>query len=181
MEGNHDLGRKGWYVLKVLSGAEASISNQIKLSYEAAGLFDSFEGVYCPSVEVQFGKKLRRKILYPGYIFVKMILNEKTRDVIDSIPKIYSFLSDSPGKPKMLTDKEYQEMVDKISMAHKSNIEGQSFAINDLVKIKSGSFNEFKGTVLAVDKEKKLLTLLIVVFQRETQITVAFDDAEKLN
>jgi transcriptional antiterminator NusG len=72
-------------------------------------------------------------------------------------------------------------MVGKITEVHNSSIEGQTFAIGDVVKIKSGSFNEFKGTVLAIDKQKKLLTLSILVFQRETRVVVAFDDAEKIN
>jgi transcriptional antiterminator NusG len=178
MENTGDI-KKSWFVLKVLSGAEASVINQIKLNYEAAGLANHFQEIYCPSVEVKSGKKTRQKQLYPGYIFINMIMNEKTRDAVIGIPRVYSFLQDGTGKPKKISDREYEKMIGKISEVHQSSVEGTTFTIGDLVKIKSGSFNEFKGTVLAIDKEKKLLTLSILVFQRETRVTVAFDDAEK--
>lgn len=179
MENSGNNGKKGWFALKVLSGSETSIINQIKLNYDAAGLAEQFEEIYCPSVEVKSGKKTRQKQLYPGYIFIKMIMNEKTKDAVISIPRVYSFLTDGTGKPKVISEKEYQKMIGKISEVHQSSAEGETFAIGDLVKIKSGSFNEFKGTVLAIEREKKLLTLSILVFQRETRVTVAFENAEK--
>jgi transcriptional antiterminator NusG len=101
---------KNWFALKVVSGAEASIMHQIKLNYEAAGLSSSFEELYSPSVKVKVGKsttKFREKQLYPGYIFIKMAMNEKTRDAVISVPKVYSFLTDGADKPKAISDSEY--------------------------------------------------------------------------
>jgi transcriptional antiterminator NusG len=181
MEDIADFRKKGWFALKVVSGAEASIMHQIKLNYEAANLSAHFDELFSPSVQVKSGKKMREKQLYPGYIFIKMVMNEKTRDAVISVPKVYSFLTDGTGKPKLIPESEYQKMMSKIAEVHTSNTEGQTFTIGDVVKIKSGSFNEFKGTVLAIEKEKKLLTLSILVFQRETRVVVAFDDAEKIN
>lgn len=181
MDNISDLGRKGWFALKVVSGAENSIIHQIKLNYEAANIQPYFEEIYSPSVEIKSGKKVREKKLYPGYIFIKMTMHDLAKDVVLSVPKVYSFLTDGSGKPKLISEGEYNKMVSKISEVHQSNIEGKSFSIGDSVQIKSGSFNEFKGTVLAIDKEKKLLTLSILVFQRETRVVVAFEDAEKIN
>jgi transcription termination/antitermination protein NusG len=181
MESISNFGKKSWFALKVVSGAEASIMHQIKLNYEAANIQDCFESLYSPSVEIKTGKRVREKTLYPGYIFIKMSMTDGAKDAVLSVPKVYSFLSDGSGKPKAISESEYNKMTNKISEMHQSNIEGQTFAIGDVIKIKSGSFNEFKGTVLAVDKEKKLLTLSILVFQRETRVVIAFDDAEKIN
>lgn len=181
MEDLASLGKKSWFALKVASGAEASIVRQIKLNYEAANLSDLFEEVIAPSVKVKFGKKEKEKQLYPGYIFIKMVMNEKTRDAVISIPRVYTFLTDGTGKPKVIRDSEYQKMLGKITEAQNSSTTGKSFTVGDVVKIKSGSFNEFKGTVLSVDKEKNLLTLSILVFQRETRVIIAFEDAEKIN
>ena len=181
MENISDLGKKGWFALKVVSGAENSIIHQIKLNYEAAEIQSYFEEIYSPSIEIKSGKKIREKKLYPGYIFIKMTMHDLAKDAVLSVPKVYSFLTDGSGKPKLISDREYNKMVGKISEVHQSNIEGKSFSIGDSVQIKSGSFNEFKGTVLAVDKDKKLLTLSILVFQRETRVVVAFEDAEKIN
>lgn len=181
MENIENTGKKGWFALKVLSGAEGNIMHQIKLNYDAANLSSCFEEIYCPSVQVVSGKKTREKYLFPGYIFIKMVMNEKTRDAVISVPKVYSFLTDGSGKPKLIPEKEYIEMIAKITEASASGSEGQTFAVGDAIKIKSGSFTDFKGTILAIDKEKKLLTLSITVFQRETQVSVPFDDAEKIN
>lgn len=181
MEDTYKNESKDWYVLKVASGAEGSIMHQIKLNYEAAGLDRYLEQIDSPSVDIQVGKKVRQKRLYSGYIFIKTVMSDKIKDAIVSVPKVYSFLTTTDNKPQKITEKEYQKMVSKILEMHESSTEGQTFATGDLVKIKSGSFNEFKGTILAVDKEKKLLTLSILVFHRETQVSVAFDDAEKIN
>jgi transcriptional antiterminator NusG len=181
MENIANLGKKGWFAIKVVSGAEDGIIHQIKLNAESVNLTLCFEEIYSPVVQVKSGKKTRDKKLYPGYIFIKMVMNDRTKDVVLSIPKVYSFLTDGKSGPKLIPETEYQRMIGKISEVHQSNIEGQTFAIGDVVKIKSGSFNEFKGTVLAVEKQKKLLTLSILVFKKETQLTVAFDDAEKIN
>jgi transcriptional antiterminator NusG len=72
-------------------------------------------------------------------------------------------------------------MISKIAEVHQSNIEGQTFAIGDIVKIKSGSFNEFKGKILAIDSQKKLLTVSVSVFQTEAQVSITFENAEKIN
>ena len=181
MENTSSALKKSWFILKVLSGAETNVMNQIKLNYEAANLENYFEEIYCPSIEIKFGKKVKTKYLYPGYIFIKMVMNEKAKDAVISVPRIYSFLTDGmSGTPKRISDAEYEKMIGKITEVHKSGAEGMTFAIGQTIKIKSGSFNEFKGTVLAIDKEKKLLTLSILVFQRETTVTVAFEDAEKI-
>lgn len=186
MEGTAKTAKKNWFTLKVRSGSEASIIHQIELNFKAANIDALLEEIYSPSVQVKSNNKTREKKLYPGYIFIKMIMNEKTKDAVLSIPQVYSFLASGKDKtgasiPAPVSDREYENMIAKVNQISEINIQGETFVIGDMVKIKSGSFNEFKGTVLAVDNEKKLLKLSILVFQRETLVTVAFDDAEKIN
>lgn len=186
MEEGTKLAKKNWFTLKVRSGSEASIIHQIELNFKAAGIEDCLEEIYSPSVQIKSGNKTREKKLYPGYIFIKMVMSEKTKDAVLSIPQVYSFLSSGKDKagvgiPAPVSEREYENMIAKVNKISEANVQGETFVIGDVVRIKSGSFNEFKGTVIAVDNEKKLLKLSILVFQRETHVTVAFDDAEKIN
>lgn len=186
MEEGVKSAKKDWFTLKVRSGSEASIIHQIELNFKAANIETCLDEVYSPSVQVKAGTKTREKKLYPGYIFIKMVMSEKTKDAVLSIPQVYSFLSSGKNKlgvsvPAPVSEREYENMIAKVNKISETNVQGETFTAGDMVKIKSGSFNEFKGTVLAVDNEKKLLKLSILVFQRETLVTVSFDDAEKIN
>jgi transcriptional antiterminator NusG len=195
MENAHDHGKKDWYVLKVLSGSEKNIIAQIQANYEAAGLKDFFEEVYAPSIEVETGRKNgkgeKTKIvyLYPGYIFIKMVMTDKTKDAVMSVPRVDSFLSSTSGQrgprigalPGKISEREYKKMIEKISERHQTNVEGQTFAVGGLIRIKSGIFTELKGTILEVYPKKRALLLEVSVFQRPTRVTIQFDDAEKID
>lgn len=177
--------QKHWFAVKVVSGTEASIMEQIKKNYMAAGLEDLFEEVYCPSTTVssttQNNKTVTKtKFLYPGYIFIKMAMQDTAKDAVLSVPKVYHFLSDSSGKPSKISEKEFAKMFESVEEQHKANANGKSFAIGDKVKITSGSFNEFQGTVLSVDAEQKVLAVSVMVFQRETRVEVNFGNAQKI-
>ena len=175
-----------WYVLQVRSGAEKSIPENIKrvaMKKNAMHLFNDFN---VPIVEIaKHGTvKAKSKVLCSGYVFIKMHINDLSLSVINELSGagtgnrlIISFLPKAT-KPQPLTEREYKEMLSTMMKSSQSQSSSFSFEIGSDIKIKSGSFKGFKGTVLGVNKEKSLLEISISVFNRETSIEANFEDVE---
>lgn len=173
--------KKHWYTLKVPSGAEDRIIEQLRNNYKEAGMELRKEDIYSPATIKKIGKKEKKQTLCKGYIFIKTTLNEKITNLITSIAKV-SFLYSIPGKPARISDKEYNSMKDNILKVCQSDIAGKTFIKGDTVKIKAGSFNDFHGTIdsLTVTGGIKKATVSVSVFGRESLVTVNFEDIEKI-
>lgn len=181
--------QKFWYVLQVRSGAEKSVVENIKriaLKKNVSDLFDEFN---VPTIDVaKHGTaKATSKVLCSGYVFVKMYINDLSLSVINEMSGagtgnrlIISFLPKA-RIPQALSEKEYQDMLATIMKSSNSQLSVVSFTLGMDVKIRSGSFKGFKGTIIGVHKEKSLLDVSVSVFNRETPVEVSFDDVEVVN
>ena len=178
-----------WYVLQVRSGAERSVVENIKrvaLKKNATHLFNDFN---VPSVEIaKHGTaKTRSKILCSGYVFIKMHINELSLSVINEMSGvgagnrlIISFLPKSTV-PQPLSEREYKEMLSTMMKSSEGKSSDIAFEMGMDVKVRSGSFKDFKGTIIKIDKSKKSLEISVSVFNRETSVDVSFEDVEILS
>lgn len=183
---NNSAGVAFWYVLQVRSGAERSVVENIKKIAKKRGVENLFEDFNVPSVEIaKHGTaKPRQKVLCSGYVFVKMFVSELSMAVINEMSGsgtgnklIISFLPKAEV-PKPLTEAEYQEMLSTMMKSSQGKAEKLRFEIGMDVKIISGAFKDFKGTVTNVDAEKSSLEISVSVFNRETTVDVSFNDVE---
>ena len=175
-----------WYVLQVRSGVEKSVVENIKRIAVRKNASDLFEDFNVPSVEVaKYGTaKPKSKILCSGYVFVKMKVNELSMSVINEMSGsgagnklIISFLPKA-SIPQPLTEREYKEMLATMMKSSEGKTDAVAFEIGMDVKIISGSFKDFKGTIVGVDKEKSSLEISVSVFNRETSVEANFSDVE---
>lgn len=175
-----------WYVLQVRSGAEKSVVENIKKIAKKRNAEHLFEDFNVPSVEIaKFGTvKPKNKVLCSGYVFIKMKINDLSMAVINEMSGsgtgnrlVISFLPKS-SKPKPLTEVEYKEMLTTMLKSSKEQSEDVRFEIGTDIKIISGAFKDFKGTVIAIDKEKSSLEISVSVFNRETTVEALFKDVE---
>lgn len=181
--------QQNWYVLQVRSGAENSVVENIKriaIKKNASELFSNFN---VPSVEVaKHGTaKTKNKVLCSGYVFVKMHMSELSLSVIHELSGsgtgnrlVISFLPKAKV-PQPLTEKEYQDMISTMMKSSNSQTSSIAFELGMDVKIRSGSFKGFKGTITGIHKEKTLLDVSVSVFNRETPVEVQFEDVEIIN
>ena len=175
-----------WYVLQVRSGAENSVVENIKriaIKKNASELFSNFN---VPVVEIaKHGtSKVKNKVLCSGYVFVKMQMSELSLSVIHELSGsgtgnrlVISFLPKAKV-PQPLTEKEYQDMISTMLQSSNSQSVSIAFELGMDVKIRSGSFKGFKGTITGIHKDKSLLDVSVSVFNRETPVEVQFDDVE---
>lgn len=165
-----------WYVLQVMSGHERKVKRALEDLREKKGMLESVSEVLVPTenvAEVKQGEqKITEKRLWPGYILIKMNLNDESWDYVKNTTGVIDFLGGEKAAP--LTDSEMQEILKELKekkedVVHKHNVE-----VGDTVKINDGVFINFVGTVTEVFYEKGRLSVLVSIFGRDTRV----DDLE---
>ena len=142
-----------WYSLRVMSGKENKVKDTIfrELDFEK-DLKANVEEILIPTeniVDIKNGKKtVKEKSLLPGYILVKMIMNNETKFFIESVDGVMSFVGPK-GSPQPVTEIEMSRYLissdgDEISS---EDIDDIPFKVGDSVKVIDGPFKEFDGLV----------------------------------
>ena len=169
-----------WYVLYVSASSEAFVKDFILERARVENVTDSFEEIIIPSIEydtLKRGKQVTvvKKVL-PGYILMKMKMNEQTIRIIKSVPKATNFLG-SGNHPSAISQTEVDKMLRKINSGAK--VAKINYEIGELVRIIDGPFNSFSGLVDEIDMEKEKIKVSVSIFGRNTVIELNFDQIEK--
>ncbi len=183
-EGNaaDDAIEMDWYILKVQSNREKSITEALERRVKIAGLDEYFEQVVVPTEKVTEFKGGRKRVvnrkLYPGYILVHMHINDDTWFLVRETPGIGDFTG-SGGKPTPMLAHEVQRIIvteeEQADEAPKLKI---SFIVGDRVKINEGTFESFEGEVSSVDQTSGHITVMINIFGRSTPVELEYWQAE---
>jgi transcriptional antiterminator NusG len=172
-----------WYILHIFSGQEKSVVSQIKEKLEKKGLGKHLEDIYVPLenvIEVRKGVKTEtKKSLLPGYILVKVELNDDVWQVIRSIDKVGGFLGGKKSKPLPLMQKEVDKIFKQVEEGSKALKNKVEFNIGEEIKITEGPFESFIGTVEEIDEQKNLLKISVSIFGRATPVELNFSQVEK--
>lgn len=173
---------KNWYVVHTYSGYEQKARLALEERIKSSGLSDLFEEVLIPSepvLEVKKGaKKTSSRKFFPGYMLVKMELNDKTWHLIKGTPKVTGFVGGSLNPP-IVPEAEVQRITRQIeegTMKPKPKIE---FEKGETVRVTSGPFATFTGLVDEVSQEKGKLKVMVSIFGRSTPIELDFTQVEK--
>lgn len=172
-----------WYVVQVLSGQEKKVKKAILENRTASGVEHLVDEVVVPSEnvsEVKSGQqRISEKRLWPGYMLVKMTINDDSWMYVKNTNGVIDFLGG--GKPSPLSDGEVEQLLSELnakkdSVVHKHNIE-----VGDKVKIVDGVFVNFIGIVTEVFHDKGRLSAMVSIFGRDTRVDdLEFWQVEKL-
>ncbi len=170
-----------WYVVHTYSGHENKVAATLKQKIKASGYEDQIFDIMVPTqekIEVREGKKvtLQEKI-FPGYILVKMKLDDESWLLVRSTPGVTSFVG-TGNKPTPLDDSEVLT-IQKFSEMEAPTYKA-SFTIGEAVRIVDGPFSEFLGTVDKIDEEKGKVRVLVSIFGRETPVELDFLQVAKI-
>ncbi|MGN0298511.1 MAG: transcription termination/antitermination protein NusG [Lachnospiraceae bacterium] len=167
-----------WYVAHTYSGYENKVKADIEQTIENRKLHDQILEVSVPmeeDIEVKPNgekKQVQRKI-FPGYVLVKMIMNDDTWYVVRNTRGVTGFVG--PGsKPVPLTDQEIENM-------GLSSVKESKYKEGDTIVVTKGIWEKKVGVVEAVDDDKKMVTISIEVFGRETPTQISFADIKMLD
>ena len=165
-----------WYVVQVLSTHEKKVKKGLEEQRDLKGMTDFIDSVLLPTENVSEVKKGQQKVvekrLWPGYLLIKMILNDDSWQYVKNTAGVIDFLGGD--KPTSLTDYEVQEILRDLEDKKQKITQKHKFEIGDRVKIVDGVFVNFIGTVTDVFHDKGRLSVLVSIFGRETRV----DDLE---
>jgi transcription termination/antitermination protein NusG len=165
-----------WYVVQVMSTHEKKVKKSLEENRELRGVGDRISEIVLPTEnvsEVKGGQtKVVEKRLWPGYLLIKMELNEESWEYVKNTGGVIDFLGG--GKPTALSDAEVQEILRDLAEKQQKVTQRHKFEVGDRVKIIDGVFVNFIGTVTEVFHDKGRLSVLVSIFGRETRV----DDLE---
>lgn len=171
-----------WYIVNTLSGYEHKVSQLIKDNASKKGIENLFEEIVVPVenvTEVKKGKKVvSEKKIFPGYILVKMELNDLTWNLVKNIPRVSGFLGGS-GRPVPIPEREVMDVLKQVEEGAVVKEVEISFEVGETIKINEGPFQTFTGVVDDVDHVKKKLKVSVSIFGRATPVELEFAQVEK--
>lgn len=170
-----------WYVLHTYSGHENKVAAAIRQRADAMGIGNRVFAVLVPTrdtIVVKRGKKeeLKEKI-FPGYILVRMILDDDSWLIVRTTPGVTAFVG-LGNRPTPLSEKEVQAIM-KFSALAAPKFKA-AFTTGEAVKIVDGPFADFLGTVESIDDAKGKVKVLVSIFGRETPVELDFLQVSKL-
>lgn len=173
-----DLSKESrWYVVHTYSGYENKVKANIEKIIENRGMQDQIHEVSVPVqevVEIKNGQKktVQRKI-FPGYVLLKMFMNDETWYVVRNTRGVTSFVG--PGsKPVPLSDEEVR------AMGIGNEVSIIDIEISDTVKVTNGPFSESTGIIKEINQSKKTAIVMLSIFGRETPVELDFTQIEKI-
>jgi transcription termination/antitermination protein NusG len=170
-----------WYVVHTYSGHENKVATNLKQRIETMKLADKIFEIIVPTrniVTVKHGKKEEQKEkIFPGYILVKMVLDDTSWLAVRTTQGVTSFVG-AGNKPTPISEKEVDTILKFMQMeAPKYKA---SFSVGEAVKIVDGPFADFLGTIDNIDEEKGKIKVLVSIFGRETPVELDFLQVAKL-
>lgn len=166
-----------WYVVHTYSGYENKVKANIEKLVENRNMQDVIQEVAVPiqdAVEIKDGqKKVVQRKVFPGYVLLKMIMNDDTWYIVRNTRGVTSFVG--PGsKPVALTDEEV------LAMGIESFKETIDISEGDSVLVTSGPFAESSGIVKEVNINKRTVVVKLSIFGRETPVELDFNQVQQM-
>ncbi len=164
-----------WFVVHTTSGHEVRVAQTLRQRVETMGLEENILEILVPTqdrVVIRSGKKATvKEKIFPGYMLVKMILDDNTWLAVRTTPGITGFVG-AGNKPTPLSAKEVDN-IQKFVAAPAKRFKTK-FSVGEAVKITDGPFSDFLGTINEMDEEKGKVKVLVSIFGRETPVELDF-------
>lgn len=171
-----------WYVVHTYSGYENKVKTALEDKVRNLGLEEKVTDVLIPSesvVELVKGeRKTSDRKFFPGYILVRMELDDQTWHVVKSTPKVTGFIG-SRTEPAVIPDSDVEQIITHMAEGQEKPKPKYSFEKGDSVRVVDGPFINFNGTVEEVRPDKGKLRVLVSIFGRPTPVELDFIQVTK--
>jgi transcriptional antiterminator NusG len=170
-----------WYVLQTLTGNEELVKSSIERSVKQFGIENKVFSVLVPEediVEIKEGKRVeKKKKMFPGYVFVEMMLDETSWHAVKQTPGVAKFIGNKT-RPIPVTDREMQRVLKQLGVREET-IE-VFFEKGEAIRIISGPFRGYTGSVEEINTQRSKIKALVNIFGRDTPVEIDFEQAEKI-
>jgi transcriptional antiterminator NusG len=170
-----------WYVVHTSSGHEVRVAETLRQRVESMGFAKNVFELLVPTqdrVIIRSGKKATvKEKIFPGYLLVKMIMDDETWLTVRTTPGITGFVG-AGSKPSPLSETEVaniQKFVSSPAKRFKTR-----FSVGEAVKITDGPFSDSLGSISELDVEKGKVKVLVSFFGRETPVELDLLQIQKV-
>ncbi|XKT75347.1 MAG: transcription termination/antitermination protein NusG [Patescibacteria group bacterium UBA2103] len=170
-----------WYAVHTYSGYENAVARNLKQRIESLGMEDKIYDVVVPTekkIKVKAGKRVtEEERVYPGYILVKMVVDDDSWYVVRNTPRVTGFVG-SGIHPVPMSQEEVDSLMNRMNtevVKHKIDLQ-----VDDAVMINDGPFKELEGKIGEVDEERGKVKVLVSMFGRETPVELDFLQVKKI-
>jgi transcriptional antiterminator NusG len=171
-----------WYVVHTYSGFENKVKSVLEERIRSAKKEELFSEILVPAEKViemiKGKKKASSRKFFPGYILVRMDLNEETWHLVKETPKVTGFVGDR-SNPVAIPDQEVEGIKNQMSEGLLRPKHRMTFEKGDQVQVVDGPFSNFNGLVEAVNPDKGKVRVLVSIFGRSTPVELDFAQVKK--
>ncbi len=172
-----------WYVVQTTSQFENKVKETLLDRIKMAGLEACFGDILIPTeevVEMKSGQKRKsERKFFPGYILVKMEMNDETWHLVRHVPRVLGFIGGRADKPSPISDKEVDNILSRVQDTHDKPKPKTLFEVGEVIRIADGPFTDFVGVIEEVNYEKTKVKVSVMIFGRSTPIELNFDQIRK--
>jgi len=180
------LGEKQWYIVTTYSMHESKTADNLRKRIQSMNMQDFILRVIVAEQDVPVMKdgvptgKTKKKNLYPGYVFVEMIMTDESWYIVRNTPGVTGIAGSSGGgqKPTPVTREEIEPVLKRMGMIDSSMYE--RYNVGDLVKVIHGPLEGTEGKIISIDKQTGACRVDTVFFGRSTPVDVDFSEIEKI-
>lgn len=170
-----------WYVVHTQSGFEAKAKQSLEQRIKTLGYVDKIFDIVIPMRNVMTIKKGEKKSVkekvFPGYLLIKMILDDDSWLVVRTTQGITGFVG-AGNKPTPISEKEV-EAIKRFVEQEQPKFKAK-FSVGEAVKVTDGPFSDFIGSIDTIDEAKGKVRVLVSIFGRETPVELDFLQVAKL-
>ena len=172
-----------WYIVHAYSGMEKAVERNILERIARSGMDTKFGRILVPTEEVVEVKNGQRKTterrLFPGYVFVEMVMDDDTWHLVKHTSKVTGFVGGAKNRPAPISEDEVQKIVSQMQEGTEKPRHKVEFIVGEFVRVKDGPFTDFNGSVEDVNYEKSKVRVSVMIFGRSTPVELEFSQVEK--
>ena len=178
----------GWYVVHSYAGYENKVKSNLETRVRSMNAEDRIYECVIPMedvIEFKGGRKtVVKKKVFPGYILVRMALDDASWTVVRNTPGVTGFVGGG-ARPTPLSRKEVEgilgvEMPEGVAPVEKKVRPRLEFEVGEQVRVVTGPFADFNGAISEIDVDRSKLKVLVNIFGRETPVELEFGQVAKL-
>ncbi len=189
-----------WYVIHSYAGFERKVKANIEQRKSTLEVEEDIYQIEVPMedvVEIKNGqRKMVTRVRIPGYVLVRMELNEDTWSVVRHTPGVTGFVGNAHNPTPLRFEESFNMLKSLVEVKEVAPVKGAAakgghavarsipaevdFEVGETITIKEGSFAGLPGTISEIKPESGKLTVLVSLFERETPVELSFDQVTKL-
>lgn len=175
-----------WYIVQTAANSEEAAKRNIMEQIKLRQKENQIGTILIPAVKAienkaSGGKKIVKKKLYTGYLFVFATMDSEIANLIRNASKVSRFVLQDPATlmPVVVPKREIDQVISSLKDDTDSISHKKEYGVGTGMRVKTGPFKDFSGTILSVNYDKSTIKLSINVFNRESEVDIAMDDLEK--